>query len=167
MKLSVFWALGAATTGANAFAFAPFTPLGSLQPTKKHVPSFFSSNTRLATGVSMTATSVPPKEEKRSPIDAVGSLYLLVASSNLLFTKLSISFPASLSLCGILFSYFLFGPGGSGLYNYYAPAAAFLSKWLPVMFVPSLIALPLAGGLGTRAEVRTKFMHLLSKIAKH
>jgi putative effector of murein hydrolase LrgA (UPF0299 family) len=162
MKLTVLWALGAATTGVNAFA--PLRTLVSLEPTDKHVPFFFSSNPPLARCLSMAATSVPPKGEKSSHIGAVGNLYLLVASSNLLFTKLSISFPASLSLCGILFSYFLFGPGGSGTYTYYAPAAAFLSKWLPVMFVPSLIALPLAGGLGSRAEVRSTFVHLLSMI---
>jgi len=83
---------------------------------------------------------------------AVGDLFLLTEFFKILFIKFSISFPASLAGCGALFSYFILGPAGSSVHSSLAPGAAILAKWLPVMFVPSLIALPLAGGLGSRAE---------------
>jgi hypothetical protein len=42
---------------------------------------------------------------------------------------------------------------GEGMYQLLNPGATLLAKWLPVFFVPSLIMLPLASGLGTVWEV--------------
>jgi hypothetical protein len=42
---------------------------------------------------------------------------------------------------------------GEGLYLALNPGATLLAKWLPVFFVPSLITLPLASGLGNAREV--------------
>jgi hypothetical protein len=48
---------------------------------------------------------------------------------------------------------------GEGLYLALNPGATLLAKWLPVFFVPSLITLPLASGLGNAREVRpTRFV---------
>ena len=43
---------------------------------------------------------------------------------------------------------------GEGIYQLLNPGATLLAKWLPVFFVPSLITLPLASGLGSVGEVR-------------
>jgi len=45
---------------------------------------------------------------------------------------------------------------GEGLYRVLNPGATLLAKWLPVFFVPSLITLPLASGLGNAREVRIR-----------
>ena len=47
---------------------------------------------------------------------------------------------------------------GESVYKVLTPGAALLAKWLPVFFVPSLITLPLASGLGNVWEVRVHFM---------
>jgi len=46
------------------------------------------------------------------------------------------------------------GEWGENVYQTLNPGAALLAKWLPVFFVPSLITLPLASGLGSALEVR-------------
>ena len=53
------------------------------------------------------------------------------------------------------------GQWGEGLYQLLNPGANLLAKWLPVFFVPSLITLPLASGLGDVWEVsRPKVLFL-------
>jgi hypothetical protein len=42
---------------------------------------------------------------------------------------------------------------GEMVYNTLNPGATLLAKWLPVFFVPGLITLPLASGLGNVYEV--------------
>jgi len=46
---------------------------------------------------------------------------------------------------------------GEAMYQILNPGAILLAKWLPVFFVPSLITLPLAGGLGNAIEVLKVF----------
>ena len=46
---------------------------------------------------------------------------------------------------------------GEAIYQTLNPGAILLAKWLPVFFVPSLITLPLAGGLGNAIEVLKVF----------
>eukprot|EP00571_Detonula_confervacea_P013677 CAMPEP_0172311366 /NCGR_PEP_ID=MMETSP1058-20130122/14632_1 /TAXON_ID=83371 /ORGANISM="Detonula confervacea, Strain CCMP 353" /LENGTH=398 /DNA_ID=CAMNT_0013024525 /DNA_START=341 /DNA_END=1537 /DNA_ORIENTATION=+ len=46
---------------------------------------------------------------------------------------------------------------GEGVYRVLNPGAMLLAKWLPVFFVPSLITLPLANGLGNVWEVLKVF----------
>ena len=74
---------------------------------------------------------------------------------------MNIAFPSSLAGCGFLLSFFLLAKTGSGgggvgpvLYQFLAPGAAVLARWLPVFFVPSLVMLPLSAGLGSSIEVR-------------
>jgi len=91
------------------------------------------------------------------------------------FRSAGISFPSSLAGCGILLSTMLLGdaispdPGyemvdgkpvpigergllGNKLYSWLAPGSDLLAKWLPIFFVPSLIALPFAKPLESAVE---------------
>jgi putative effector of murein hydrolase LrgA (UPF0299 family) len=135
-------------------AFAPAKHFAVFQLNgKNHATTSFPSYSRPVTTIQLSK-STHSTGFKPDPVIAVGNLFLLTEFIKIIFCKFSISFPASLAGCGALFSYFLLGPAGSTVYSSLAPGAAILTKWLPVMFVPSLIALPLAGGLGSRAEVR-------------
>ena len=49
---------------------------------------------------------------------------------------------------------------GERVYEMLNPGATLLAKWLPVFFVPSLITLPLASGLGDPYEV-SKFIETI------
>lgn len=86
--------------------------------------------------------------------DSASVLVLLDILFRRLLQRFSISFPSSLAGCGVLFATLLAAPKGPELYNLLAPGAALLAKWLPVFFVPSLVTLPLADGLGTAMEVK-------------
>ena len=60
--------------------------------------------------------------------------------------------------CGTLFTFMILlntinEKWGDGVYDMLNPGATLLAKWLPVFFVPSLITLPLASGLGNALEV--------------
>jgi len=50
---------------------------------------------------------------------------------------------------------------GESIYQTLNPGAILLTKWLPVFFVPSLITLPLAGGLGNAMEVLKVFSAII------
>lgn len=135
-------------------AFAPAKHFPVFQLTRKnHATTSFPSYSRSMTTIQLSKSS-QSTGFKPDPVIAVGNLFLLTEFIKILFYRFSVSFPASLAGCGALFTYFLLGPAGSSVYSSLAPGAAILTKWLPVMFVPSLIALPLAGGLGSQAEVR-------------
>jgi putative effector of murein hydrolase LrgA (UPF0299 family) len=71
-----------------------------------------------------------------------------------LLQRAAISFPSSLAGCGALFTTLLLVPFGESMFKALSPGAALLAKWLPVFFVPSLVTLPLADGLGSASEVR-------------
>lgn len=81
---------------------------------------------------------------------SAGALVLLDVAFRRLLQRLAISFPSSLAGCGVLFATLLVV--GDSLYNLFRPGAALLAKWLPVFFVPSLVTLPLADGLGSSLE---------------
>ena len=97
---------------------------------------------------------------------ATAALVSLDVGFRSLFAKYSIPFPSSLAGCGALFAVMLSlnafagddggGGAGEGLYRALNPGATLLAKWLPVFFVPSLIALPLASGIGNAWEVRAR-----------
>ena len=162
--LALLFALVATSTMVDSFA--PSRTLVSVRQTSKHLgasQSFASPSIGFPMKQdTVLAMSSSDATNKPDAFVAVGDLFLLTEFFKILFIKFSISFPASLAGCGALFSYFILGPAGSSVHSSLAPGAAILAKWLPVMFVPSLIALPLAGGLGSRAEVS-----LLANVVAH
>ena len=65
--------------------------------------------------------------------------------------------------CGTLFTFMILlnmanEKWGDGVYDTLNPGATLLAKWLPVFFVPSLITLPLASGLGNALEVKNSII---------
>jgi hypothetical protein len=101
------------------------------------------------------------KDEKS--LLSAGALVLLDIAFRRLFQRMQISFPSSLGGMGALLLTLLFTGGfGRKIYNILQPGAALLAKWLPVFFVPSLITLPLVGGVGSSVEVNTKLMKTCS-----
>jgi hypothetical protein len=96
----------------------------------------------------------------------VGLWCVLDVAFRRLFQRLDIAskFPSSLGGCGVVLVVLLLASKASSstkeskLHRLLSPGAALLAKWLPVFFVPSLVTLPLVGGiesLGGSAEVRT------------
>lgn len=72
-----------------------------------------------------------------------------------LFQRYAIAFPAPLGGCAALLTLLLVLPRtvSESIHHRLEPGAAILAKWLPVMFVPSLVTLPLAAdGLGSALE---------------
>ena len=115
-------------------------------------------------GVRLQAASAANSESK-NPISAVAgpalsasALIVIDIAFRRIFQKFAISFPSSLGGCCVLFASLLVLPFGQGIFNLLSPGAGLLAKWLPVFFVPSLITLPLAGGVGSAAEVRTSMV---------
>ena len=112
----------------------------------------------------VAASNSSSSNGKRQTIIATTLLILLDIQFRSLFLKYSIAFPSSLAGCGALFASMLLLTSvneelGEGVYGLLNPGATLLAKWLPVFFVPSLITLPLASGLGDAWEV--SFMCLL------
>lgn len=76
-----------------------------------------------------------------------------------LFQKLKISFPSQLGGCCILFATLMLvniltcEHASDAMCAQIAPGAAWLTKWLPVFFVPGLAMLPLAPSIGSAIEV--------------
>jgi len=132
------------------------------------------SNRRLnALSAAATSSSSSPAPSttigKRPTILATTILIFLDMKFRSTFLKYSIPFPSSLAGCGTLFASMLLLDAvsdekwGAGLYKALNPGAMLLAKWLPVFFVPSLVLLPLASGLGDAFEVRFT-LSLLSPI---
>jgi len=75
------------------------------------------------------------------------------------FKKSGISFPSQLAGCLILFVLMVIGnvvssfPVGDQVFDMLSPGAAWLAKWLPVMFVPGLVMVPLAPSVGSSVEL--------------
>ena len=94
-----------------------------------------------------------------SPV-TVGTLVLTLIERlvHLLFRHCQITFPAQLGGCGLLLLLLLLldrvHPGaGQAVYTALVPATTFLTKYLPVFFVPGLAMLPLAPSVGSSTEV--------------
>ena len=125
-----------------------------------------SSTARCSAVSSAAVTSTSSSDGKRT---LTATLLLIITDIQLrsLFTKYSIAFPSSLAGCGALFLSMLAldtvsgnNKWGEKVYQLLNPGATLLAKWLPVFFVPSLITLPLASGLGDPYEV-SKLSELL------
>jgi len=126
------------------------------------------------TAATKAARSASPSGDARRTAFAMAGLVTLDAGVRCLFAKYSIPFPPSLAGCGALFAVMVSLNAiavagddddddhnekkrmGEGLYRVLNPGATLLAKWLPVFFVPSLITLPLASGLGNAREVRIR-----------
>lgn len=87
------------------------------------------------------------------------AMAILERGINKVFVANSIKFPAQLAGCIGLFVLLVLAdivsPGlGESFYSKLLPGSALLAKWFPVLFVPGLVALPLAPSIGNGAEVR-------------
>ena len=132
---------------------------------KKHASdtACFGKHTALFATTTATATSSTPSPSststsKKKTILATTILIVLDTQFRSLFQQYSIPFPSSLAGCGTLFTFMILlntinEKWGDGVYDMLNPGATLLAKWLPVFFVPSLITLPLASGLGNALEV--------------
>jgi len=97
--------------------------------------------------------NVPPDPIVQKSVISASALVVLDIAFRRLFQAWCISFPSSLAGCGVLFASLLALPFGDKLYDALNPGSSLLAKWLPVFFVPSLVTLPLADGLGSAVEV--------------
>jgi putative effector of murein hydrolase LrgA (UPF0299 family) len=131
---------------------------GSRQQVPTLIPSTSVPLNKPSTHLHASSESLSSDAFKISAVsNPVISASLLIASDifvRRLFHRLAISFPSSLGGCCALFVTMLTLPCGPDLFKTLSPGAALLAKWLPVFFVPSLITLPLAGGIGSATEVR-------------
>jgi len=140
----------------------------SLSPRRVHQHNQFSPHNRSFVPLSSarresssTNSSTAINDNSNETITATFFLILMDTQLRSLFTKLSIAFPSSLAGCGFLFVFMILLDSLSGrdkrwgevIYRKLNPGATLLAKWLPVFFVPSLITLPLASGLGSAYEV--------------
>jgi putative effector of murein hydrolase/putative effector of murein hydrolase LrgA (UPF0299 family) len=91
--------------------------------------------------------------KKVHPFTSTALLILLDVVFRQLFLRAKISFPSSLAGCAVLLATLLASPPSAFLYQQLQPGAALLAKWLPVFFVPSLVTLPLAAGLGSVGDL--------------
>jgi putative effector of murein hydrolase len=81
---------------------------------------------------------------------------LLDVAFRRLFNVYNLSFPSSLAGCGAVVATLLLLPqkwSDAIVERRLEPGATVLAQYLPVFFVPSLISLPLADGLGSAAEM--------------
>ena len=118
-----------------------------------------------ATSLSSSTTSSSQLTSDQKSILSVGLWCVLDVTFRRLFQRLDIAskFPSSLGGCGVVLAVLLLASKASSstkeskLHRLLSPGAALLAKWLPVFFVPSLVTLPLVGGiesLGGSTEVR-------------
>jgi len=130
---------------------------------KRLSSSYFSPTSLHGGAISSPATdnnnASPSTASTITKLQSTISLILLDRIFKRILQYMNIAFPSSLAGCGFLLSFFLLVKTGSGggvgpvLYQFLAPGAAVLARWLPVFFVPSLVMLPLSAGLGSSIEV--------------
>lgn len=94
------------------------------------------------------------------PLTSTAILIALDVAFRRGFQRAKIQFPSSLAGCGVILVA-LFAAhqiksdknDSSALYRQLQPGASLLAQWLPVFFVPSLVSLPLAAGLGSAMDL--------------
>ena len=129
------------------------------------------ASTTSASATTSTSYTLTLSSDQKS-IFSVGIWCLLDIVFRRIFQRLDIAskFPSSLGGCGVMLTILLLLTKSSSstatnenenknslLHRILSPGAALLAKWLPVFFVPSLVTLPLVGGLeslGGSTEVR-------------
>jgi hypothetical protein len=126
------------------------------------------ASTTSTSGTTSSASLTLSSDQKS--IFSVGIWCLLDVVFRRIFQRLDIAskFPSSLGGCGFMLTILLLLTKSSSstatnenknslLHRILSPGATLLAKWLPVFFVPSLVTLPLVGGvesLGGSTEVR-------------
>jgi putative effector of murein hydrolase/putative effector of murein hydrolase LrgA (UPF0299 family) len=106
-----------------------------------------------------SASSSPPplwKGRTARQLVSVSIWCLLDVAFRRLFNVYNLSFPSSLAGCGAVVAVLLLLPqkwSDAIVEKRLEPGANVLAQYLPVFFVPSLISLPLADGLGSAAEM--------------
>ena len=127
------------------------------------------ASTTSTSATTSTSYTLTLSSDQKS-IFSVGIWCLLDIVFRRIFQRLDIAskFPSSLGGCGVMLTILLLLTKSSSstatnenkyslLHRILSPGAALLAKWLPVFFVPSLVTLPLVGGLeslGGSTEVR-------------
>lgn len=122
----------------------------------------------------LSASATNSDENNNNNDSVVSSILKPVASTSVIviadvllrksFKKASISFPSSLSGCLGLFAMLLVTSAvkpkvADDINACLKPGVNFLVKWLPVMFVPSLVLLPTAPSFGSALEVSYFLVH--------
>eukprot|EP00934_Nitzschia_sp_Nitz4_P005788 Nitzschia sp. Nitz4//scaffold432_size7799//5704//7479//NITZ4_009148-RA/size7799-augustus-gene-0.28-mRNA-1//-1//CDS//3329551820//5778//frame0 len=118
-----------------------------------------------------TETSPPTTSSfvSKLPLTEVGGIAILTAIQHVtkrLFAAYQIDFPPMLGGClglvaFLLLADFVVQPGlGESINRFLLPGSLLLSKWFPVLFLPSLVLLPLAPSLGDGWEV-AKFLSVV------
>jgi len=146
------------TVGSDkSVAFAPRSYVEkntfSKEKTLESNANIFPTKTPLATVASFRGGSLSQSE--------VGGTFFFLVVNHLLikiFAAKNVAFPAPLGGCLILFALLLLAqtvspPLGDALFELLTPGANFLTKWMPVFFVPGLAMLPLAPSMGNSLEV--------------
>lgn len=124
------------------------------------------NESKLRAGTTTSSSSSSALSPDQKSVLSVGIWCLLDIAFRRVFQKLNLAtkFPSSLGGCGVVLAVLLLTKSMSSsdqeskLHRILTPGAALLAKWLPVFFVPSLVTLPLIGGidsLGGPAEVRS------------
>ena len=126
---------------------------------RRPIPGARHHNKAATTTPSSSSSSAGVWSSVFSPV-TVGTLVLTLIERlvHLLFRHCQIAFPAQLGGCGLLLVVLLLldrvHPGaGHAVYTALVPATTFLTKYLPVFFVPGLAMLPLAPSVGSGTEV--------------
>ena len=161
------------TTGTRRCDLAVFSQVSS---SANKDNSIVNNNSNKNSLVEMVKTWLMTSWKKVQPSPALTSTAWLVAldvAFRQVFHRAKIRFPSSLAGCGVVLVALLLaqvilvgrqGPdngaaanddddAGSALYQTLQPGAALLAQWLPVFFVPSLVTLPLAEGLGSVSDL--------------
>jgi len=112
---------------------------------RKRLSSSYFSPTSLHGGAISTATdnnnASPSTASTITKLQSTISLILLDRIFKRILQYMNIAFPSSLAGCRFILSFFLLAKTGSGgggvgpvLYQFLAPGAAILARWLPVFF---------------------------------
>ena len=163
------------TAGASRIRTSPPSSL-SFEVTKNN--GFSNSNGKARSAMTFSSSTASSKlTSDQKSILSVGLWCVLDIAFRRLFQRLDIAtkFPSSLGGCGVVLAVLLLSSKSSSdgkeskLHRLLSPGAALLAKWLPVFFVPSLVTLPLVGGvesLGGSTEVRIVLQYRLTFFAR-
>ena len=146
-----------------------FTPRSYVEKNTFSKEKILESTANIIPTKSPLATVASFRGGSLSQSELGGTFFFLVANHLLikLFAAKNVAFPAPLGGCLILFALLLLAqtaspPLGDACFELLTPGANFLTKWMPVFFVPGLAMLPLAPSMGNSLEVSPA--HLFDKL---
>mmetsp|Transcript_8453 Transcript_8453/g.20886 ORF Transcript_8453/g.20886 Transcript_8453/m.20886 type:complete len:558 (+) Transcript_8453:138-1811(+) len=142
------------TPSRNLIISPPIQSFGTIEESQS---KSYRGHLEAAPILSSSSSSASLSSDQKSVL-SVGLWCALDIAFRRLFQSLDLAtkFPSSLAGCGALLAVLLLSPKSSSsstqtneskLYRLLSPGAALLAKWLPVFFVPSLVTLPLVGGV--------------------